>query len=610
MDQNVVRKYFIGAIFILFAFVFLVRLFYLQVINTSYKLSAENNSKRVETLYPARGLIYDRNGNLLVFNTAAYDLMIAPYQLAEFDTAELCKLLDIDKNQLERGIERAFIPKYRREPFIKQITPETYAYLQEKLYQYPGFYVRARTLRKYEQPIAAHVLGYVGEVDEEIIKNDPDYTLGDYIGISGIERSYEKYLRGQKGVRVYMVDVHNRVKGSYQNGRFDKNAVVGKNLYCTIDTDLQEYGEKLMTEFRGSIVAIEPSSGEVLALISAPSYDPSLLVGRPRTNNYRYLLLDSTKPLFNRALMAKYPPGSTFKLVNALIGLQEGNLKTSTKYYCDYGYYALGRIMMKCHDHYSPLALVGAIQNSCNAYFCNVYRRILEDQKYNSISEAFTQWRNYVLSFGFGMDLNTDFSEELRGFVPTSSYFDRYYGEGRWKALTILSMATGQGELGITPLQLCNMAAAIANKGYYYTPHIVKYVQDFNTAGRRFNEKHFTAIDSAYFPIILEGMELAVNGGEGSTARIAKLKDIIVCGKTGTAENPHGKDHSVFVAFAPKDNPQIAISVYVEHGGWGASYAAPIASFMIEKYLTGEMKRTWLENYILNRKIDYSAKEE
>jgi penicillin-binding protein 2 len=602
MDHYTVRKYVINIIFIVIATIFIIRLFFLQVINTSYKLSAENNSKRIEILYPARGLIFDRNGELLVYNQPAYDLMIAPYELKTFDSTELCNILDIDIKRLRSGIKKSF--KHRRDPFIKQISPETYAILQEKLYKFPGFYVRSRTLRKYNKEIAAHVLGYVGEADELLIEKDDYYTLGDYIGISGIEQSYEQYLRGKKGQKVYLVDVHSRIKGEYQGGRFDKDAQVGRNIICTIDAKLQEYGEKLMKNYKGSIVAIEPSTGEVLCLISSPSYNPSLLIGRQRSSNYVKLENDTLEPLFNRALMANYPPGSTFKPMNAMIALQEGVATYHTQFYCDLGFYARG-VHVGCHDHPSPLNLPQSIQYSCNAYYCNLYRRILEDKKFNSIADAYNNWRNHIISFGFGHTLNSDFTNELRGFLAPSSYFDRYYGENRWKALTVISLAIGQGEILITPLQLANMSATIANRGYYYIPHIVKQIDGIDTIDSRFAERHYSSIDSGYIEIIVEGMDNAVNGGAGSTARIAALKDIIVCGKTGTAENPQGEDHSVFTAFAPKDGPKIAVAVYVEHGKWGASYAAPIASLMIEKYLTDTISyyRKWIEQRMLEQNL-------
>ncbi len=447
----------------------------------------------------------------------------------------------------------------------------------------------------------------MGEVDEKIIEKNAYYQMGDYIGVSGIEGYYEEELRGTKGQEVLLVDVHGRVKGPYQNGRFDNDAIVGKNLVSTIDVSLQEYGEMLMKNFKGSIVAIEPSTGEILSLISAPSIKPSLLVGRERSANYAALLHDPLEPLFNRALMANYPPGSTFKPVQALIGLQEGVITASSSFSCNLGYYSHG-ITVGCHAHSSPLDLVHGLQNSCNAYFCNVFQRILSNKKYRNTEDAYNAWRNYVVSFGFGSPLESDFTNELKGFIAPATYYDRYYGANRWGPLTIISLSIGQGELLITPLQMANMAAAIGNRGYYYLPHVVKQIEGVDTLESRFYKKHVIPIDTANFNLVVHGMELAVNGGAGSTASVARIPGITVCGKTGTAQNPHGKSHSVFVAFAPKDNPKIAISVYVEHGQWGATYAAPIASLMIEKYLNDSIAadRKYIEARMLNSNLLYS----
>ncbi len=595
------RKLAIGGVLILLALIFIAKLFYLQIINTSYRLSAENNVIRYVPQFPARGLIFDRNGKLVVHNEAAYDLMVIPSQLSEFDTLDLCDILTIEKEDFLISLKtaRAYSP-YRPSTIIKQINPETYAKLQEKMYRFPGFYVHTRTLRKYSYNIASHLLGYVGEVSEKDIKKDPYYKLGDYIGKSGIEKSYETELRGKKGVKMYLVDVHNRIKGPYQSGRHDSDPIVGSNLTATFDADLQTYGEQLMQNKVGSIVAIEPATGEILSLVSAPSYKPSLLVGRIRSKNYLALARDTLKPLFNRALMASYPPGSTFKTINGLIGLQERTLYPSTTYGCTMGYHSRG-LTVGCHSHRSPLNLPSAVQISCNAYFCNVFRNILDSGKYTDIHESFDSWRNYLISFGFGQKISLDLPNELKGFVPKSSYYDRYYGKKGWSSLTVISLAIGQGELGITPIQLANMTAAIANRGHYFSPHIMKEIAGGNDNKEMFIKKHNTAIDSINFIPIISGMEMAVNGqpGSGSTARIAKIDSIIVCGKTGTAQNPHGEDHSIFIAFAPKDNPKIAIAVFVENGGFGARYAAPIASLMIEKYLKGKTKRKWIEDYIL-----------
>jgi penicillin-binding protein 2 len=561
-DPFINRKYLIMALMVLASLGLLIRLFIIQVVNDSYRLSADNNVLRYVTQYPARGLIYDRNGELIVFNQAAYDLMVIPAQNIKIDTAAFCSLLGITNEVFRERMSAAV----------------TYS-----------------TLRKYSKPIASHLLGYVSEVDDGVIKKEPYYKQGDYIGKSGIEEAYEKELRGKRGVKIYLVDVYSRIKGSYANGSLDTVAVQGKDILSTIDVNLQEYGELLMKNKRGSIVALEPKTGEVLTLVSAPDYDPGLLVGRIRSDNFSKLSADTLKPLFNRALMASYPPGSTFKPINGLIALQEQVITPNTTFGCDNGYLFVG-----CHSHASPLNLEGAVMNSCNSYFCQAYRKILENQKYKNVAEAYDKWKGYLNEFGFGNKLGTDFVNELPGFIPATSYFDRYYGKNRWKALTIISMAIGQGEVGTTPLQMANMTAAIANRGYYYSPHVVKSLGREGKIDPRFTKKHTISIDSLNFEEVILGMEAAVNGGAGRTAGVAALKDIIVCGKTGTAQNPHGKEHSVFVAFAPKDDPKIAIMVFVENAGFGATYAAPIASLMIEKYLRGQITNKEREQSMLN----------
>lgn len=582
----------------------LIRLFFLQVLDTSYKVTASNNVLHYVTQYPARGLVYDRNGEILVANQAAYDLMVVPQQLRAFDTTEFCKILDITKEQVEASLLVAKHYSYFKQSiFLKQISAKTYASLQEKLFLYPGFFVQPRTLRTYPLSVAGGLLGYVGEVDDNVISKDSYYKSGDYIGISGLEKTYEKELRGQKGVNIFMVDVHNRIQGSYADGKFDTSSVMGKNITVSIDEKLQAYGEKLMVNKLGSIVAIEPSTGEILALVSSPSFDPELLVGRERAQNYRVLQTDSLKPLFNRASMAMYPPGSTFKLVNGLIGLKEGVLFPTTRYSCEGGYpYGRG---VGCHHHRSPLDLMGAVAISCNTYFCYVFRSILDNPKYSNTAEALDAWRRYVMSFGFGKRLGSDVASELNGIVPSSDLYDRIYGKNGWKSLTVISLAIGQGELGITPMQMANLATIMANRGYYYIPHLVKSIEGQDGIGEQYRIKHMTLIDSSYFPPIINGMYQAVNGeaGSGSTARIAAVPGLDICGKTGTAQNPHGADHSIFVAFAPKDNPKIAIAVYVENAGFGATYAAPIASLMIEKYLKDTITRPYLEQYILNTNL-------
>lgn len=594
-DAFINRKFIVMALIVVASLILLIRLFVIQVVKDTYRLSADNNVLRYITQYPARGLIYDRNKNLMVYNQAAYDLMVVPAQITKIDTAEFCKLLEISVSSFSERMNSA-LEYSRRAPsvFLKQISAESYARLQEKMFLYPGFYVQPRTLRKYAKPIAAHLLGYVSEVDESLIDKEPYYKSGDYIGKLGIEEAYEKELRGQRGVKIYLVDVYSRIKGSYAEGRMDTVAMQGEDIISTMDMDLQEYGEHLMQNKTGSIVALEPKTGEVLALVSSPNYDPGLLVGRIRSENFTRLSADTAQlPLFNRALQAKYPPGSTFKPINGLIGLQEQVITPSTIFGCNNGY-----LFVKCHSHSSPLDLVHGISNSCNSYFCQVYRRILENPAYPTIEAAYLKWKEYLNAFGFGTKLGIEFTNELTGLIPSPAYFDKYYGKNKWKALTVISMAIGQGEIETTPLQMANMTAAIANRGYYYIPHIVKSIGLDKPVDQKYLTKQTINIDSANFETIILGMESAVNGEGGATARIAALKDIIVCGKTGTAQNPHGKEHSVFVAFAPKNDPRIAIAVFVENAGFGATYAAPVASLMIEKYLKGEITNKPLEQRI------------
>jgi penicillin-binding protein 2 len=608
-DRYANRKYFIMALVLLAAIILITRLFYIQIVNKTYRVSAANNALRPVTQYPARGLIYDRNGELIVYNQAAYDLLVIPVQTSAFDTVRFNEILGITMDDFN-GRMKAAVSYSRRAPsvFMKMISSETYALLQEELYRFPGFYVQARTLRKYTRPVAAHLLGYVGEVDNKLISKDRYYRSGDYIGVSGIEKSYEEHLRGRKGVNIFLVDVHNNIKGSYAEGRYDTVAVPGTNLWSTIDLTLQEYGERLMQNKTGSIVAIEPATGEILTLVSSPTYDPALLVGRVRSENFSMLQADTVKPLFDRALMASYPPGSTFKIMNGLIGLQEDVIHPTSLFSCSNGYHA-GSLTVACHSHSSPLNLVQAVAQSCNAWFCNAFRNTLENPKYNSIQDAFDKWRDYLVAFGFGNKLGIDLSNELPGNIPTRSYYDRYYGKDRWKALTVISLAIGQGEIGATPLQMANMATVIANRGSFYIPHVVKHIGNDGAPLPLYTQKYITGISPENFDPVIEGMEGAVNGGPGSTARGARLDSIIICGKTGTAQNPHGKDHSIFVAFAPKDNPQIAIAVYVENAGFGSTFAAPIASLLIEKYLTGEVKRKYLEDHVLRMVIQPGGKE-
>lgn len=599
------RTYIIGGFFGVVILIFIIRLFSIQVIDDSFKTSSENNVIRKQTDYPRRGLIYDRNKELIVYNEAAYDLMITPKQATFLDTALICSLLEIDTLNLMKRIEKASnYSMYKASVLMKQISVETYTKLQENMFLMPGFFVQTRTLRKYPYSTASHLLGYVGEVNQRIVKSTPYYKEGDYIGVSGIEKAYEDKLRGQKGVKLLLKDVHNNIKGSFNDGKFDIKSKPGKDLQSSIDIFLQNYGESLMKNKRGSIVALEPSTGEILCLVSSPNYDPNILVGRKRSENYLILNEDTiNKPLFNRASLAQYPPGSTFKLINALIGLQEKVIYSGSKFNCDEGYvYGEEKRKMKCHPHRSPLNLIESISNSCNAYFCNVYRSIIE--KYPNTYEGYDVWRNYVTSFGLGNWLNNDLPTGQKGFVPTTNFYDRIYGKNRWKSLTNLSLSIGQDALLTTPIQMANMTAAIANRGYYYTPHIIKSIEN-DSIDDRFRKPIRTKVDSSLFEIVIKGMQEVVEDEELGTSNIAKMENYTVCGKTGTAQNPHGEDHSIFIGFAPKDNPKIALAVYVENGGWGSTWAVPIASLMIEKYLNDTIERDWLEKKIVEGVIEY-----
>lgn len=596
MNQKAERTWVLAGIFLLVAVIYIIRLFNVQVLDNHYKMDADNNVLRKVIKYPARGLIYDRKGQLLVYNEAAYDLMVIPRQVKEVDTLAFCDLLEIEKEVFIEKMKKAKgYSSYKASIFEKEISTRSYAKIQEQLFKFPGFFVQRRTLRTYPERSAPHILGYVGEASPSVIEANPYYKSGDHIGISGIEKTYEEVLRGKRGIEIQMVDVFNRTKGKFKEGRFDTTAVAGQDIQLTIDNELQRYGEYLMQNKKGSIVAIEPSTGEILTLISMPTYDPNLLVGRARSENYKKLTSDTLNPLFNRALMAKYPPGSTFKSINALIGLEEGVLTPTTKYGCNMGYRS-GRFHMGCHAHQSPVDLEFSIQTSCNAYYSNVFRNIVD--KYPSAEEGYEVWQKYVRSFGLGEKTGIDLPNELQGFVPGVEYYDRYYRKGSWGSLTVVSLAIGQGELGFTPMQMANMTATIANRGYYITPHIVKSVDgklrtETDTSLRRNNVE----ISDAYFEHVVDAMHKVVEEGTGVSAKIDSLA---VCGKTGTVQNPHGDDHSTFIAFAPKDDPKIAISVYVENGYWGSRWAAPIAGLLIEKYLRDTISRPLIEERMVN----------
>lgn len=593
------RRIVLSVIVICVGLMYLGRLFYIQVIDDSYKLDALNNSRRFEVRHPARGLIYDRNGKLIVANEAAYDLMVVTGQIKNLDTAALLSIIDVSKESFVTELKKAQKNRYRPYPIIKQISAITYARLQEQLYNFPGFYVQTRTVRNYPYNCAALVLGYISEVNKQEMADNPYYEQGDYIGKIGIEKSYESYLRGVKGGNYYQVDVKGRVKGSMEEGKYDRPAVIGKNITTTLDIDLQQYGERLMQNKKGSIVALDPKTGEILALVSAPSFDPNNMVGRLVNENYKKLANDPLKPLYNRPIQGdRYPPGSTFKTLNALIGLQEGIVTQNTTYGCQGGYYS-GSFHVGCHNHQSPINLIESIKMSCNAYYCNEFRAILDAPKYTSPREGFLIWQSYIKSFGLGERLGVDLPSERPGVIPRAEYYDKIYGYNRWKSLTIVSLSIGQGEIAMTPLQMANVVATIANKGYYYTPHVVKEIDD-TVFDKSFIQRHETKIDKKYYDIVTEGMYQVVQGGYGATAWHIAIKDLPICGKTGTAQNPHGADHSIFMAFAPREDPKIAISVYVENAGFGATWAAPIASLMIEKYLTDTITE-WRERQILEK---------
>jgi penicillin-binding protein 2 len=601
MAQDNSKRYYIivAALGILLA-AYTVHLFRLQVLNTSYKTKADENAIREITIHPARGFIYDRNDSLLVYNDAAYDLMVVPKELRPFDTTELCRVLDLDIEDVRKKIEKA--KKYSGSVpslFKQQISKKDYGYLQEKMSEFPGFFVQSRTLRSYPQPIAAHILGYVSEVDEQDVENDSYYRMGDYIGKSGIEKAYEPILRGVKGKRKVLVDVHNREMGSYNNGEDDIVAVPGTSIWSTLDMQLQRYGEELMAGKRGAIVAIEPKTGEILCLVSSPNYDPNLLVGTARPKNYGKLVTDPEKPLFNRALQAAYPPGSTFKLANGLIALQDHIITPSTVYSCSGGGYHLGSHVVHCHNC-GGLNIYSAIQRSCNTFFCRAYYNILSNRvKYKNIDEAYTAWLDYMSSMGFLQVFDTDLPYELKGRIPTAEYFDKKYNNS-WNGNTVVSMGIGQGEAAVTPLQMANMLAVIANKGYYIRPHVVRAIGNKDSLNTQFNDKIYSKIEPRHFETVLQGMKQVVTAGTG---RGAAIPGIEVAGKTGTAQNPHGRDHSVFALIAPANDPKIVVFCLVENGGFGATIACPIASLMAEYYLNRKVERTDLEQRMKETKI-------
>ncbi|MDE5790157.1 MAG: penicillin-binding protein 2 [Muribaculaceae bacterium] len=583
------RKYVIGGFIAVIVLIYIIRLFNLQVTNDKYKESADSNAFLKRVIYPSRGLIYDRNGKLVVFNKPAYDVMLIPKDVGEFDTLALCSALNLTKEQLADKWADMKNPRknpgysaYTPQKLISQLSIEDYGKFQEKLNLFPGFFVQKRTVRNYAYPAAANILGNIREVSVKDIDRDRYYRRGDYTGDLGIEKSYEVALRGQKGIEILMKDAYGRIKGKYEDGIYDISPESGKNLTLSIDIELQEYGEKLMQGKIGAIVAIEPKTGEILALVTSPNYDPSLLVGKDRGKNYAALVQDPLKPLYDRALQGAYPPGSTFKPTQGLILLQEGIVNLNTMYPCHHGY--VNGLRVGCHGHASPISLKPALQTSCNAYFCWGLKNMI-DKSGTKAANQLTKWKDYMVEMGYGYRLGVDLPSESRGFIPNADYYSNSFRGSNWSANTIISISIGQGEVLATPLQIANLCATVANRGFFYTPHVVKEIAD-SVIDPKYKEAHRPKIKKEYYEAVAEGMRMAVTGG---TCRLANLPDIEVCGKTGTAQNPHGRDHSAFIGFAPYQDPKIAVCVYVENAGFGAAYGVPIGSLMIEKYLKGEI---------------------
>ncbi|MDE5940532.1 MAG: penicillin-binding protein 2 [Muribaculaceae bacterium] len=595
------RKYVIGGFIVLIAAIYVVRLFGLQIQDDKYKDYADNNAFLRKTVYPSRGMIYDRNDSLVVYNQPAYDVMMIPRDVHDFDTLDFCRTLSITPEEFDARItamkNSRNYSSYTPQTLITHLSAKDYGKLQEKLYRYPGFFIQKRILREYAYDAAANVLGNIREVSESDIKRDDYYQAGDYCGDLGIEKSFDKYLRGVKGKEILIRDARGRIRGRFEDGARDIAPISGKALKLSLDIKLQEYAESLMVNKIGAVVAIEPSTGEILAMVSSPTYSPKLLVGRSRGKNYRELVNDHYKPLFDRALMGAYPPGSTFKPSQGLIFLEEGIVTLGTPYPCYRGFIS-GRLKVGCHGHGSPIQLKPALQTSCNAYFCWGFKAMIDKRsKYGTPAKAFEVWKNHLVSLGYGYPLGVDLPAEGRGFIPNAKFYNKIYGEGHWSANTIISVSIGQGEILATPLQIANLCATVANRGWFITPHVVKEIQD-TVIDEQYLTPRYPTIDQKYFEDIAEGMRMAVTGG---TCRLANLPDIEVCGKTGTAQNPHGRDHSAFIGFAPYRDPKIAVCVYVENAGFGATYGVPIGSLIIEKYLTGSISpsRKYIEERML-----------
>ncbi len=602
------RKWTVMGIFTFIVLIYILRLFYLQIIETKYKQGADSNAFLNKTVFPPRGLIYDRNNKLLVYNKPAYDVVLIMREIHNLDTLDLCRSLNISKAYFDDKIAEIKDRKrnrgyssYTPQVFMTQLDIKEIATFQQYLFKYPGFYVQNRTLREYTYNSAAHVLGSIGEVSRRRLEKDPYYKMGDYIGRDGVEYTYEEALRGVKGEEILLRDSKGRIKGKYKDGEMDVAAKSGSNLKLTIDIDLQMLGEKLMNGKMGSIVAIEPKTGEILAVVSNPNWDPSILVGRQRSKNYSALVKDPTKPLMNRATQAQYPPGSTFKTVQALVLQQMNGITPRTQFACN----GPESYPIKCtHHHGSPVSLLNAIEQSCNPYFWNSFKSALEKNGYGkknvNFKNNYQEWVDIIKSFGFGAKFSdSDIYEQSRGNIPSQKFYGRYFGETGWRALTIRSLSIGQGEVLATPLQIANSMAAIANEGYYITPHLNKH-------DSMLLRKHEVLVDKKYFPIVIEGMWRVFEFGTG---RYYKIENTSMCGKTGTVQNPHGKDHSLFAGFAPRENPQIAIAVVVENAGFGATWAAPIASMMMEQFIYGKVERTELLDRISTSILNADVKK-
>jgi len=608
------RKYIILGFFFLILIVYAVKILTIQLSAEKYQERIYQNIVQEITLYPDRGLIFDRYDKILAANKPVYTLKVVPYRLSlikkhlergdevqNFDTTLFLQILDISLDEFEERMDkaRAHSP-YSASEFMKLIPESQAALIKENIYKFPGFYIEKHSIRDYPLHIGAHILGYISEVSPNDIKKNPEYKKGDYKGKRGLEAYYDKELRGEKGVKYMLLDNRRRVIGSYRNGDNDKLPVAGKDLKTGIIAQLQEYAEWLLAGKRGAVVAIEPKTGDILVMASSPTYDPNLLTGKNFSKNYAKLTSDNiNKPIYNRAIQAEYPPGSTFKTVQALVALQENVINTKTHYVCGGGYH-IGRHIIKCHHHGVDVDFHYSIQNSCNTYYCNVYMNFLQDKRFGNVHQAYDHWRDLVMQFGLGHRLGVDLPNEKSGSLPDSKALGVAFRDTAWRAGRVISMAIGQGNMLVTPLQLANYATVIANRGYYYTPHIVTQVGDSVLK----YDKHYVAVDTQWFTPVIDAMEDVLN--YGGTAPGSRVEGIEICGKTGTAQNPFGKDHSVFIAFAPKDNPQIAVAVYIEHGGYGSNIAAPIATLIIEKYLTGKVKEKYREDYVRSYYIDYS----